>query len=72
MATRSPVRVAQLALPALTRIAPATPFEIFRWRRASFTGAAWTRFCVKTAAAEAGAPETIRPRSSFGSRRIPA
>ena len=76
IATRSPVRVAQLALPALTRIAPATPPEIRRWRRESFTGAACTRFWVNTAAAEAGAPVAIRPRSSFGwlfsTRRMPA
>ncbi len=47
-ATASPVRVAQLALPAFTRIAPAAPREAVRCRRQSFTGAACTRFCVKT------------------------
>ncbi len=55
-ATASPVRVAQLAFPALTRMAPASPFDNFRLRRESRTGAACTRFCVNTAAALAGMP----------------
>ena len=71
-ATASPVRVAQLALPALTRMAPTSPRERFRWRRLSFTGAACTRFCVNTAAAVAGRPLTISARSSFSAWRMPA
>ncbi len=39
---------------------------------AKLTGAACTRFCVKTPAAAAGRPETIRARSSFSAVRIPA
>ena len=51
---------------------PPGPCESFRWRRHSFTGAACTRFCVNTAAAAAGRPETIRARSSFCACRMPA
>ena len=36
------------------------------------TGAACTRFCVNTPAADAGVSETMRPRSSFLFLRIPA
>jgi len=53
-ATRSPVRVAQLALPALISQARTRPFASRRFRRATSTGAATTRFLVKTAAADAG------------------
>ena len=53
---RSPVRVAQLALPALTRIAPACRATCAGGGGESRTGAACTRFCVNTAAAEAGTP----------------
>src|SRR5581483_12488644 len=43
-ATRSPVRVAQLALPALTRTAATVPFEDFKCFRARRRGAACTIF----------------------------
>ena len=65
-ATASPVRVAQLALPALTSTAPHQALrDAFRCLRPSRTGAACTRFCVNTAAALAGSPLTISARSSF-------
>ena len=51
------------AFPALTTIARALLRRI--WRRVSCTGAAWTRFVVKTPAAVAGRSETIIPRSGF-------
>ncbi len=62
---RSPVRVAQFALPALISTALTSPRDLVRFQRAMRTGAACTRFCVNTAAAEAGASETISARSSF-------
>src|ERR1035438_5461895 len=71
-ATASPVRVAQLALPALITTAPHRPLDAFRWLRPRRTGAACTRFCVKTAAALAGNPLTISAKSSFATCRIPA
>jgi hypothetical protein len=49
-ATRSAVRVAQFALPALIRTAVTLPREILRCWRASFTGAACTTLLVNTAA----------------------
>ena len=66
-ATSSPVRVAQLALPALIRMAPQTPFEARMLARASLTGAACTLFVVNTAAAAAAR----RKRSAQG-RPFPA
>jgi len=71
-ATRSPVRVAQLALPAFTKIARAWPRELRKWARASFTGAACTWFRVKIAAADAGRSERISAKSSRFSFRMPA
>ena len=71
-ATRPPERVAQLALPAFTRMARATPRDTRRCSRASTTGAACTRFRVNIAAADAGVSERIRARSSFFSFRMPA
>ncbi len=50
-AARSPLRVAQFALPAFTRIAATLPLEDCKCLRASRTGAACTTFCVNTAAA---------------------
>src|SRR5262245_10612331 len=47
--------VEQLALPAFTTTARMRPLEAARFRLERTTGAATTRFCVKTAAAEAGA-----------------
>ena len=59
-ATRSPVRVAQFALPALISTALTRPRDLVKLMRARRTGAACTRFCVNTAAAEAGVSETIK------------
>ena len=72
MATRSPVRVAQFALPALIRMAPTCPREARRCSFDSRTGEACTRFCVNTPAAAAGTPETMSARSSLACLRIPA
>src|SRR5258706_11903130 len=53
---RSPwAPVAQLALPALTTTARMWPLDSARCFLERVTGAATTRFCVKTAAADAGA-----------------
>ena len=71
-ATFSPVRVAQLALPAFTSTALTLPLDSARCLRPITTGAACTRFCVKTAAADAGLSETIKARSSRSALRIPA
>ncbi len=71
-ATRCPVRVAQFALPALTRIARTFPPVTRRFLRASSTGAATTRFCVNTAAATASGSDTISATSSLTTVRIPA
>ena len=56
----SPVQA--LAWPALTRMALARPFLIFSLHHS--TGAAATRFRVKTPATTAGSSATMRPRSS--------
>src|SRR5580700_339538 len=56
--------VAQLALPAFTTTARMRPFESCKCFFESVTGAATTRFCVKTAAAEAGTSLEKSPRSS--------
>src|SRR5215467_2880985 len=81
---RSPAGpVAQLAFPAFTTTARMRPLEAARCFLESVTGAATTRFCVKTAAAEAetslermarsSAPVFLRPqavaakRNPFGS-----
>jgi putative methionine-R-sulfoxide reductase with GAF domain len=46
--------VAQFALPAFTSTARTAPCDFCKCARATFTGAACTRFCVNTAATEAG------------------
>src|SRR5271167_2208292 len=56
--------VVQLALPALTTTARMRPLEDLRCWREITTGAATTRFCVKTAAAEAGTSLDRIARSS--------
>src|ERR1700674_1979756 len=56
--------VAQLALPAFTTTARMRPFEARRCSLEISTGAATTRFCVKTAAAEAGTSLERIARSS--------
>src|ERR1043165_5770111 len=56
--------VAQLALPALTTTARMRPLEDCRFFLERVTGAATTRFWVKTAAADAGASLETRARSS--------
>jgi hypothetical protein len=71
-ATLSPVRVAQLALPALTSTARARPPVAARLRRVKRTGAACTRFVVNTPAAAASTSETISARSGLATLRIPA
>src|SRR6266566_3266692 len=64
-ATVSPeAPVAQLALPALTTTARMRPLDSRRFFFERVTGAATTRFCVKTAAAEAGTSLEISARSS--------
>src|SRR5882672_9989431 len=71
---RSPwAPVAQLALPALTTTARMWPLDSARCFLERVTGAATTRFCVKTAAADAGtslermarsrAPVFLRPQA---------
>src|SRR5215467_6546959 len=63
--TRSPCSpVAQLALPALTTTARIRPLDACRFFFESITGAAKTKFCVNTAAAEAGTSLEIRARSN--------
>src|ERR1039458_5758527 len=71
-ATASPVWVAQLALPALITTAPTSPLDALRWVRPRRTGAACTRFCVRTAAGWSTIPQTISAKSSFATCRIPA
>src|SRR3989441_38682 len=56
--------VAQLAFPAFTTTALIFPFEARRCSLEIRTGAATTRFCVKTAAAEAGTSLEKTARSS--------
>src|SRR5579859_7122755 len=56
--------VAQLALPAFTTTTRMRPFESRRCFFDSVTGAATTRFCVNTAAAEAGTSLEKIARSS--------
>src|SRR5712671_5901710 len=56
--------VAQLALPAFTTTARMRPFDARRCSLEMRTGAATTRFCVNTAAAEAGASLERIARSS--------
>src|SRR6266478_4216665 len=64
-ATVSPeAPVAQLALPALTTTARMRPLDSRRFFFERVTGAATTRFCVKTAAADAGTSLDISARSS--------
>ena len=72
VATCRLVRVAQLALPALTRIPRMRPRAARTFFRATSTGPATTRFCVNTAPAVARVSETISARSSFMTLRIPA
>src|SRR5580658_10590413 len=71
--------VAQLALPAFTMTARMRPFEARRCSLEMVTGAATTRFCVKTAAADAGtslqiiatssAPVFFRPQARPANRK---
>src|SRR6267142_1414013 len=62
---RSPcVPVAQFALPAFTTTARMWPFDSTKCFLERVTGAATTRFCVKTAAAEAGTSLERIARSS--------
>src|SRR5207249_10004353 len=56
--------VAQLALPAFTTTARMRPFDARIFSLEMRTGAATTRFCVKTAAAEAGTSLERIARSS--------
>src|SRR6266849_7131225 len=56
--------VAQFALPAFTTTARMRPFDARRCSLEMRTGAATTRFCVNTAAAEAGASLERIARSS--------
>src|SRR5216683_5233579 len=56
--------VAQLAFPAFTTTARMRPFDVRRFSLEMRTGAATTRFCVKTAAAEAGTSLEMIARSS--------
>src|SRR6266404_8906217 len=64
-ATISPwAPVAQFALPAFTTTARMRPLDSTRFLFERMTGAATTRFCVKTAAAEAGTSLEMSARSS--------
>src|SRR5579872_213183 len=63
-ATMPPGPTEQLALPELTMTARIAPAEARTCSRESTTGGACTRFCVKTAAADAGGSETISATSS--------
>src|SRR5271157_875380 len=56
--------VAQLALPALTITARMRPLDACKFSFETTTGGATTRFCVKTAAAEAGTSLESSARSS--------
>src|SRR6267142_6664966 len=56
--------VAQLALPAFTTTARMRPFDARLFSLEIRTGAATTRFCVKTAAADAGTSLEMMARSS--------
>src|SRR5262249_40946965 len=56
--------VAQFALPAFTTTARIQPLEVCRFVFESVTGAATTRFCVKTAAADAGTSLEMSAKSS--------
>src|SRR5271157_752338 len=56
--------VAQLALPALTMTARMRPPDARKFSFETTTGGATTRFCVKTAAAEAGTSLESSARSS--------
>src|SRR5437773_2059136 len=56
--------VAQLAFPAFTTTARMRPFDKRKFSLEIRTGAATTRFCVKTAAADAGTSLEITARSS--------
>src|SRR5258705_4599265 len=70
--------VAQLALPAFTTTARMRPFDARRCSLEMRTGAATTRFCVKTAAADAGmsleriarssAPRVFKPHAVAAKR----
>jgi len=55
----------QLAFPELTMTARIAPAEARTCSRESTTGGACTRFCVKTAAAEAGGSEQSARRQAF-------
>src|SRR2546426_3930600 len=57
--------VEQFALPEFTTTPRIVPREARKCSRESTSGAACTRLVVKTAAAEAGEPLEIMPRSSF-------
>src|SRR5690242_8414796 len=56
--------VAQFALPELTTTARIRPLDARKCSLEMVTGAATTRFCVKTAAADAGTSLEMRARSS--------
>src|SRR5450432_748239 len=64
--------VAQLALPELMRTTRILPLDPLRWARPTSTGAAATRFLVKTAAAVAPSPATARAKSGRPLCLIPA
>ena len=66
------VRVAQLALPALVRMARATPPVAARFSCDKITGAALALFCVYSPSGAAGTSETISDKSSFCALRMPA
>src|SRR4029077_148204 len=63
-ATMPPGPTEQLAFPELTITARIAPAEARTCSRDSTTGGACTKFCVKTAAADAGGSETISATSS--------
>src|SRR5882672_9807231 len=64
--------VAQLALPELMRMARMRPLELLRLARPTSTGAATTRFLVKTAAAVAPSQASASVRSGRPLALMPA
>ena len=63
--------VAQFALRELTITARMRDAALWRWRRQRTTGAACTRFCVKTPAAATSSSPMINPKSRLGALRKP-
>src|SRR5258708_29778508 len=63
-ATIPPGPTEQFAFPELTMTARIASADARTWARERITGGACTRFCVNTAAADAGGSDTISAKSS--------